>query len=314
MENMPFLEGFMPRFITSGMTDPLMNLSTEEYLFERMNENDFILLTYVNEDSVIIGRHQNPWLECPVELLEELRIPVLRRISGGGTVYHDGGNLNFSFMMRKEAFRKERNLTFVLSALENAGIYGELSGRGDIVVSGRKISGNAQCFRHDRSLHHGTILVGSDLERLTVFMRKGTGDIRTHAVASVSSPVSNLEVFRPGLSVADVTEALYMEFSKIFGSVTPERILCLPDEARQYYERNGSWEWIYGKCPAFGINIPFTCERHDGTLSLKVEDGIIGEAVFSSGGFRADLTTGFSGERFDRKALMRDMESGSVPG
>ncbi|WP_041401489.1 lipoate--protein ligase family protein [Salinispira pacifica] len=157
--------------------DPYTNLSLEEELFASCNwqEGEEFFLLYVNEPAVVFGKHQNPWKECNVQLLGERGIPLLRRISGGGTVYHDQGNINWSFIGPKEGFSQEENLEIIrhiaarFSDLSEADF--TIGERGDIFYRELKISGNALTFKGNTALHHGTLLINSDLDSLGSSLR-----------------------------------------------------------------------------------------------------------------------------------------------
>ena len=194
----------------STSSDVYLNLAREEYLLERLPETSHGLLLYVNSPSVVFGKHQNPWRECSVVALRDRGIPLARRISGGGTVYHDLGNLNFSFLLPKEGFDRRRNLETVVRALTSLGIEARISSRHDLTVDGGKISGNAFCFRRGRALHHGTLLIHSELGQLKGAL-KGSAGIETFAVESNPSPVVNLRRLQPALTVEGVGNEIMAE-------------------------------------------------------------------------------------------------------
>jgi len=165
----------------SSSHDVYLNLAREEYLFDNLPKGSRSFLVYVDSPSIVFGKHQNPWRECSVAVLKEQGIPLARRISGGGTVYHDLGNLNFSFLLPKTGFDRRKNLALIVQSLGRLGIRAEISERHDIMVGNQKISGNAFCFRRERALHHGTLLIRSELDALHGSLA-GTVGIETFAV------------------------------------------------------------------------------------------------------------------------------------
>src|SRR5688500_457223 len=168
-----------------GITDARVNLALEEYVFRNKPSDDDVLLFYVNAPSVIIGRNQNTIEEIDPDVVAARNIQVVRRISGGGAVYHDLGNLNFSFMTPKVIGRFNRYDEFtrpVTDVLRELGVPAELGGRNDILAGGRKISGNAQFARPDRMFSHGTLLFDSNLDDVTAALRPKPGKVESKGV------------------------------------------------------------------------------------------------------------------------------------
>lgn len=146
------------------------NLALDEYFLDHLSEDDFLLYFYINANAVIIGRNQNPWAECRLKAMEEDGVQLVRRITGGGAVFHDCGNLNFSFIAGEKRYDVERQFDLILRALQKLGIPCEFSGRNDLLSEGRKFSGNAFCTRKNIHQHHGTLLVSADLSRLNNYL------------------------------------------------------------------------------------------------------------------------------------------------
>lgn len=149
----------------SKVLDPWINLAFEEYLF-RQKDLMNVLFLYRNSCCVVIGRNQNPWIEADIKLLNELKIPLIRRKSGGGTVFHDLGNTNYCVMMPRDAFKRSTSATMVAHALHNLDIPAKVNNRFDIVLGDRKISGSAYKIANNKSYHHGTMLIDTDLGKL----------------------------------------------------------------------------------------------------------------------------------------------------
>ncbi|MCL1818245.1 MAG: lipoate--protein ligase family protein [Spirochaetaceae bacterium] len=236
--------------------DPAWSLAAEEYLLDEPAAADSlpVFLLYENRESLIIGKNQNPWKEIDPEVLRLGSAPFCRRISGGGTVWHGPGNLNFSFIQNRGDFSKEGNLDFVRRALARLGVFAQRTERGDIVCGGKKVSGNALAFRRGRVLHHGTLLVDAPLERLRGCLPAFPPAIETRAVASFPLPVANLKDFAPGVTAARAAEALLEEARASFGTVEiPENPEALfpPAKLEALARRHGDPDWLYGATPVF---------------------------------------------------------------
>jgi lipoate-protein ligase A len=155
-----------PRYVESVSHDPWFNLALEEWLFESAGPEEMVFYLWRNGPTVVIGRHQNPWVECRLEDMDRDGVKLARRPTGGGAVYHDLGNTNFTFTCRRDVYDVERQIGVILDGLRRVGVEARFSGRNDIVVGDRKVSGSAFRGRKDRWLHHGTLLLHADLGRL----------------------------------------------------------------------------------------------------------------------------------------------------
>lgn len=225
--------------------DPWANLVREELLYERWSGGE-ILSLYVNRPCVVMGRHQNPWVETRPDRLRREGIPLLRRISGGGTVWHDEGNLNFSYIGARSTYDRSLVDRWVQRALTEFDIAFDISEKGDYLYMGSKFSGNAFAFRSDRVLHHGTLLVCADLESLRAHLG-GLEVVRSIGVRSRPASVVNLQSVRPELSVAALVGAM----ARAAGS-EPTEPPEFPDLEERCRERS-SWEWVYGQTPRFTV-------------------------------------------------------------
>ncbi len=177
--------------VQSKSTDVYRNLAVEEWLLENAPHLP-VLLLYINSPCVVIGKNQNPWRECRLSLMEKDKVPLARRISGGGAVYHDEGNLNVSVIVPRTQYREEKQYELIFETLETFGIQASKLRKNSLAVNGKKFSGQAFCFRSDRVLHHGTLLVNSDLQRLGRYLGSEITGIETKAVASIPAEVMNL--------------------------------------------------------------------------------------------------------------------------
>ncbi|MBR5295477.1 MAG: lipoate--protein ligase, partial [Clostridia bacterium] len=168
------------------------NMAMDEWFLDHVGDDELILLLYQNENAVIIGKNQNPWVECDLEKMKEDGVQLARRVSGGGAVYHDLGNINFSFIAGKNRYDLESQLSLIMTAVQSLGIPCEFSGRNDILTDGKKFSGNAFADRKGKKMHHGTLLVSSDLGRLSRYLTVDPKKIASKGIASVRSRVCNL--------------------------------------------------------------------------------------------------------------------------
>ncbi len=309
-------------------SDPAVNLAAEELIFASVEPGDVHFCLYVNGTSVVLGKHQNPWRECNVAALKRNNIPVHRRISGGGTVYQDRGNLNFSFLVDRAAFNKMGNLGLVARALERLGIAAVVTGRGDILVDGFKVSGNALAIKKERVLHHGTLLVDADLSRLRAAINgqparasgavsqpaagpeAWTTSIDTHAVRSEPAPVANLSKFVPGLTVERVTEIVQAEFATTWGASATENMIAAVDSRAlaELTERNRSWSWNFGATPRFEVSFPVSTNGR--TLRLQVRDATIDSARCVERGARCVERSARCVERALRGSRRRRLQAG----
>lgn len=257
--------------------DPHYNLATEQYLLESIQPGQCILYLWQNQNTVVIGRNQNPWSECKTTLLEKEGGHLVRRLSGGGAVFHDLGNLNFTFLMPTEDYDLNRQLEVILTACQVLGLNAERSGRNDILCDGRKFSGNAFYKHQGRSYHHGTLLVCVDMERLSRYLTPSKAKLSTKGVESVRSRVVNLSELCDDLSIPTLKSSLLAAFGQVYG--LPVQLLTSADletaAIKRLESHYRSWEWKYGR------KIPFT-SSFEGRFSwgsilfqFQVDEGIV---------------------------------------
>jgi lipoate-protein ligase A len=264
-----------------GITDPRVNLALEEHVLRNRFPGEECLLFYINEPSIIIGRNQNTIEEIDPDAVEARGIHVVRRISGGGAVYHDLGNLNFSFIAPYAPQRFNRYEAFtrpVVAVLRELGVPAELGGRNDLVADGRKISGNAQFVTGDRMFSHGTVLVDTDLDVMPTVLTPKPGKIESKGHKSVRSRVANIREFLAApLTAAELRGRL---LEGIFGSSHPEERLELTEAdwsavAELVRSRYGTWEWNIGKSPPSNIERAQRFPFGEIDVRIDVQDGLI---------------------------------------
>lgn len=239
---------------TSG--DGWRNLAVDEYFLDTLGPDDMMLYFYVNKNAVIIGQGQNPWAECRLAEMDRDGVQLVRRITGGGAVFHDEGNLNFSFIAGEGRYDLERQLGLILDAVRALGIPCEFSGRNDLLADGRKFSGNAFCKRGAIRQHHGTLLISADMTRLQNYLNVDPRKLKPKGVKSVKSRVCNLNEFVPELRRDDMLEALKRAYAAEYGDYTELQTSQLDEAAiAPYYEKQKSDAWRLGVTPRFDLEI-----------------------------------------------------------
>ena len=272
------------RIIEGAGFDPHANLAMEKHLMDITPEGTCILYLWQNQNTVVIGRNQNAWLECRSALLEEEGGRLARRLSGGGAVFHDLGNLNFTFIMRREDYDLDRQVSVIQVACALAGIRAEKSGRNDLLADGRKFSGNAFYQSRTHAYHHGTLMVDVDKDKLGRYLSPPKAKLEAKGVASVRSRVVNLKELAPELTIEKMKTFMIQAFSQVYGMAATPLVLTDADTAaiERLKAQYSTWEYL------FGAPLPFTfsCEGHFPwghiQLQLSAKDGIINGVKFYS--------------------------------
>lgn len=268
------------RIFQSDSLDPYYNLAVERQLLEQVAQGQCILYLWQNQNTVVIGKNQNPWLECRTSLLETEGGHLARRLSGGGAVFHDTGNLNFTFLLRDEDYDVDRQLSVIAEACALAGIRVEKSGRNDLLAEGRKFSGNAFYHHGGRAYHHGTLMIDVDKDKLQRYLSPPKAKLEAKGVASVRSRVVNLKELSPDLTCDNMRLLMAQAFEKVYGLAASPVVLQDSDHTaiEAFRKVNESWEFLYG------ARLPFTfrCEGRFPwggiELQLRTESGIVTEA------------------------------------
>ncbi|RFU62131.1 lipoate--protein ligase [Peribacillus glennii] len=264
-----------------GITDPAINLAIEEYALKNLDINETYLLFYINGPSIIIGKNQNTVEEINTEYVEKNGIKVVRRLSGGGAVYHDLGNLNFSFITKDdgESFHNFQKFTEpVVKALGKLGVTAELSGRNDILADGRKISGNAQFSTRGRMFSHGTLMLNSEIENVVSALRVKKDKIESKGIKSIRSRVANISEFLKQPLTIEQFRTLLLQHIFEGSKEIPEYVLSEQDWENIYKlseERYQNWDWNYGKSPKFNLQHSHRFPAGSIDIRLEVNKGII---------------------------------------
>lgn len=247
------------KILVSNSYDPYFNQSVESHIF--YNTEDYVLMLYVNEPCVVIGRNQNPWKEVN---MEGLSVPLIRRLSGGGTVYHDKGNLNFSFIYNEGDTTVEKNFDYVMDRLKMLGIDLSLTPRNDLFYRDAKVSGNAFYRRGNRRLHHGTLLIDVDTSALWQHLKFDHSKFKCKSVPSHKSPIINLKAVIPHLTPREVMTALAYDH---------DHYLMKKDVKSLDFDQYKSKTWLLEETPKFKY-------EYNG-LSIEIIDGRIKSDIIS---------------------------------
>ncbi len=240
----------------SPSRDGWQNLAMDEWFLDHLGQEDMALYFYINRSAVIIGNNQNPWKECNLQAMERDGVQLVRRVTGGGAVFHDEGNLNFSFIAGEGRYDLEKQLNLILQAVSSFGIPCGFSGRNDLLAGGKKFSGNAFCSRGGIRQHHGTLLLRADLSCLQNYLQVDPRKIKAKGVSSVRSRVCNLSEFSENITVDTMLAAIRRAYGSLYGTVTD--FVPTPEQVAQmipYYEKHASWQWRLGKTPAFDLEL-----------------------------------------------------------
>lgn len=295
----------------SDTLDPYANIAREEQLLLGVPSDSVILYLWQNERTVVIGRNQSAWRECRVEELKRDGGSLARRLSGGGAVYHDTGNLNFTFLYPRGGEDIARQTAVIAGAVASYGLKPEISGRNDITVDGRKFSGNAYYAQGERAYHHGTIMLSVDAQQLTRYLNVHEDKYRSKGVDSVRARVVNLCALDSGITVEGMKTRLLRAFETAYqGKAQPVPGAWMREEELQVRrERFQSWEWIYGR--------PIACTWQDerrfpwGLLraEISVDKGCVQDARVFTDALRVDvfhaLEDRLPGLPFERDALLQ---------
>lgn len=307
-----------------GITDPRINLAIEEYLLKTMKvEEDPFLLFYINEPSIIIGKNQNTSEEINTDYVDSNGIHVVRRLSGGGAVYHDLGNLNYSFITVDDgnSFRNFRKFTEpVVKALQSLGVDAELSGRNDLMAEGRKVSGNAQFSTRGRMFSHGTLMFDTEVDAVVSALKVSKEKIESKGIKSIRSRVANISEFlQESMTVTEFRNAI---LHSIFEGEENVRYYELTGEDWENIhelskERYGNWDWNYGKSPKFNIKHSHRFPVGGIDVRLHVEKGMVQDANiygdFFGVGDVSEIEQAIIGSKYERASLDEAIAGIDIP-
>ncbi|NLY54427.1 MAG: lipoate--protein ligase [Firmicutes bacterium] len=305
--------------IINSSTDPYFNMAAEEYSLTTLSQREDCFMLWQNRPTIVIGRHQNAWEEVNSEYIKQHNIALVRRLTGGGAVYHDLGNINFTFIVKDTGtgFDFARFARPIVRALARLGVEAEASGRNDILIDGRKFSGNSEYRRGGRLLHHGTLLFASDLSVLGQALQVKPQKIASKGIKSVRSRVTNIADHLPQPVDQVAFRAAVMEaVTEEFGAELKDYHLTAGDLAaiRQLRaEKYATWEWNYGKAPKFNLQRSQRFDFGEVDVRLQVSNGRIQDCTiygdFFSNADMSDITALLIGLRYEQQALQRALAS-----
>ncbi|MGN7407839.1 lipoate--protein ligase [Sporosarcina sp. SAFN-010] len=313
------------RFVDNqGITDPRINLAIEEYVLNTMDtDEDSYLLFYINEPSIIIGKNQNTIEEIDTEYVDANGIHVVRRLSGGGAVYHDKGNLNFSFITKDDgqSFRNFKKFTEpVVEALAKMGVKAELLGRNDLLVDGKKVSGNAQFATQGRMFSHGTLMFDTEIEEVVNALRVKKDKIESKGIKSIRSRVTNISEH---MDKPMTIEQFRMEIlNSIFGGEEKIQFKELTEEDWKNIhqlskERYGNWDWNYGRSPKCNVQHSHRFPVGSIDVRLQVEKGTIHEVHIFGDFFGIGSVTEIENRlvncQYDRESITAAVSNLDIP-
>lgn len=309
------------RYIESTSTNPYFNLALEEYVFEHMPKDESYLMLWRNENAIVIGKYQNTAEEINQRFVDENHISVVRRLSGGGAVYHDAGNLNFTFIVDQAAAPDFNFKVFVLPvirALKRLGVEAEFNGRNDVTIGGKKFSGNSQYGRRGRLLHHGCIMLDSNLTSVADALRVKEAKFTSKNAKSVRSRVTTINAEAPRPVSMESFKTVLKEEVLGDGAIEPYALTAedLAEIRRIQKEKYETWEWNYGR------SVEYTMVREEKfpsglvTVHMTAENGRIKSirfyGDFFGNGEIGDLEEGLSGALLDGELLnrLRELSAG----
>lgn len=304
------------KYIKNNSADPYYNLAFEEYIFKNLRDDTYILL-WQNDNTIVVGQHQNTIEEINESEVLKRNIKVVRRCTGGGAVYHDMGNLNFSFITDWDCKLEqvyERFLNPVIRALEKIGVYAEKKGRNDLVVNDKKISGNAQSINGNRILHHGTLLVNSDLSIIPSVLNVTQNKLESKSIKSIRSRIANISEYAEKPVSIEVIKKILLDTFFALDSVDELRLNEGQIREIEILAKNkyATWDWNYGKSPEFNFHC---AKRFDGgsiEIVMLIRNGYI-EQCKIYGDFLslmniAPIEEALVGSRFHREEIIKVLD------
>jgi lipoate-protein ligase A len=302
------------KYIIGNHFDPYYNLALEEYLLKHVKKGECILYLWQNEKTVVIGRNQNPWKECKLQELEDFGGKLVRRLSGGGAVFHDLGNLNFTFLMNKEDYDLTKQQGVIVKAVNHLNIPAVINGRNDITVDERKFSGNAFYTDGENSYHHGTILVKVNMGDLSKYLNVSKDKLISKGVESVKSRVVNLTEYDKNLTIDIMKNHVIRAFEEVYGLTAQEldTFEISVKELKVRKNRFSSWEWNLGKKLDFDYKVEERYPWGNVEVLFRVDKGMVRETNVYSDSLDTDyissLTESLQNCKFSSDEIIKRIE------
>lgn len=272
----------MNRLVISEETNPYYNLALEEELLRTVENDENILYLWQNDKTVVIGRNQNPYLECNIDYMNENNIFLARRISGGGAVFHDLANLNFTFITKEETLDLEKQMKVLKLAVEGFGLNVEFSGRNDLLVNGRKFSGHAFYNEDGNCFHHGTLMVNVNVSILGEVLSPSKLKLQSKGIKSVKSRVVNLNELNNDITIESLKISLEKAFEKVYGKILEKGIYNANFKIPKFYEKYKKSLWNFGESPKYNVILEEKLSIGNIQVNLNIENGIVKEGNIHS--------------------------------
>lgn len=277
--------------VRTSCTNPYINLATEEYLTMNAKEGEVTLFLWQNAHTIVIGKNQNPWRECNVEKIKEDNAYLSRRMSGGGAVYHDMGNLNFTFIARDDLYDIGKQTDTILLACRLLGINAKKTGRNDLVVDEKKFSGHAYFSSNGYNYHHGTIMMDVNPEDMPKYLRPSAAKLKSKGVESVRSRVTNLKEYLPKMSrekmIKKMQDAMVEAYAREYGGEPVE--IELPKTPKELIDKYTSEEWRLGTKIPFEKEIEHRFEWGEVDIQLAMKGGVIDQCKIYSDALETEM-------------------------
>jgi lipoate---protein ligase len=297
--------------VRSNSMNPCHNLAMEELCLDKVGPGGRILFLWQSSDTVVIGKNQNPWMECSLTAMEKGGAKLARRLSGGGAVFHDAGNLNFAFLMPRREYNKETVYFIVIQALHHFGVQAAVLGKSGLAVNGRKVSGNAFCYRRENVLHHGTLLISTNLDKMSRYLSSAHSYIHSRSIRSNPAPVANLRDMANSITIPQLavvlaeTAAAEWRQEVLWG----EDKLLEPKVLDSTEKKYASWEWRFGMTPPFEVEMNWRFRWGEARVRLLVEKAFIRQSeVDLQGNYRRlapIIGQILTGARFSENDILR---------
>lgn len=307
------------KYIVNNSNDPAYNIALESYAFRELVGEDELFLLWINEPAIIIGKHQNAIAEINKEYTDSHGIHVVRRLSGGGAVYHDLNNLNYTIISNKAdegAFDFKTFSKPVIDTLATLGVKADFTGRNDLEIDGKKICGNAQAYYKGRMMHHGCLLFDVDMSVLADALKVSKDKIESKGVKSVRARVTNINNELPQkMTVLEFKDAILNQMKKEYPDM--EEYVLSEDELKHIQDirdsQFGTWDWTYGETPDYTIERNVRYPAGKITSFAKVEKSVI-ESIKIYGDFFgigdvSDIETLLVGTRYEYKDVLAKLET-----
>ena len=300
--------------IYNPSTDAYFNLASEEYLLKHFDDDVFML--WRNDKAVIVGKYQNSVAEINIDYVKEHGIKVVRRQTGGGAVFHDLGNVNYTFIGSKGSGDFRTFSEPILRVLNEMGVPAKFEGRNDLTINGMKFSGTAQCVYKDRILHHGTLLFASEMDDLTAALKVNPLKFKDKAVKSVRKRVTNISEHLPApMSVTDFIEVVMRNVSQNSENAVPYELSehDIQEISNLRDEKYSTWDWNFGTSPKFGYTKQIRTGGGNVELNLDVEKGLITAIKFYGDFFSqkepSDFERLFLQQKYEPESIRRILQS-----